>query len=312
MCCKRFYFSLFIVFFFISAIAQDSTLEVKKLFVEADTIVHTYSNQIDSVEIAERISSREYFHLLKEDFISQVKSPITSTSKQWKKAAWWLSGVSIALMADRGIGGKMQEWKQQSTIVQKWSPRITHLGSYTGLFVLGAVGLTGVISRNKKLKTTVLLSAQSFITASAWTLFFKSITGRSRPDFLNHWRGPGYFFKAPADVQKSSWEYNSFPSGHTSTIFSIATVFARQYKNKPLIAIACYTTASLVGLTRIIENRHWASDVIAGAGLGYFCGTVVMNNFKKLAQKKAGMDRKRSVNFDTLLSGNSAHLYVNF
>lgn len=63
--------------------------------------------------------------------------------------------------------------------------------------------------------------------------------------------------------------FNSFPSGHTYTAFMGAEILRREYGEEyPGIAIAGYTVATSVGLMRIYNNRHWASDVLAGAGIG--------------------------------------------
>lgn len=63
--------------------------------------------------------------------------------------------------------------------------------------------------------------------------------------------------------------FNSFPSGHTYTAFMGAEILRREYGEEyPGIAIAGYTVATGVGLMRIYNNRHWASDVLAGAGIG--------------------------------------------
>ena len=63
--------------------------------------------------------------------------------------------------------------------------------------------------------------------------------------------------------------YNSFPSGHTVTAFVGAEMLRREYGSEyPIVAIAGYTVATSVGLLRMYNNRHWASDVLAGAGVG--------------------------------------------
>jgi len=66
--------------------------------------------------------------------------------------------------------------------------------------------------------------------------------------------------------------FDAFPSGHTATAFSIATVFATQYKDIKAIPVICYSTATLVGISRLTEHEHWASDVFVGGIMGYLCG----------------------------------------
>ena len=62
---------------------------------------------------------------------------------------------------------------------------------------------------------------------------------------------------------------HSFPSGHTATAFVTATILHREYGHiSPLVSIGGYATAAATGIMRIRKNRHWASDVAAGAGIG--------------------------------------------
>ena len=62
---------------------------------------------------------------------------------------------------------------------------------------------------------------------------------------------------------------NSFPSGHTATAFMCATILHKEYGMvSPLYSIGGYTLAGLTGVTRQLNNRHWISDVLVGAGIG--------------------------------------------
>ena len=62
---------------------------------------------------------------------------------------------------------------------------------------------------------------------------------------------------------------NSFPSGHTATAFMTATMLHKEYGHRsPWYSIAGYTMATVTGVTRQLNNRHWMSDVMVGAGIG--------------------------------------------
>ena len=71
---------------------------------------------------------------------------------------------------------------------------------------------------------------------------------------------------------------NSFPSGHTATVFMTATMLHKEYGHRsPWYSIGAYTVATVTGVTRQLNNRHWMSDVMVGAG-HLFCfkaGTIV-------------------------------------
>ncbi|MBQ9864181.1 MAG: phosphatase PAP2 family protein [Bacteroidales bacterium] len=70
--------------------------------------------------------------------------------------------------------------------------------------------------------------------------------------------------------------YNSFPSGHTVTAFLGAEILRREYGEEyPAIAVAGYTVATGIGVMRMYNNRHWASDVLAGAGIGILSASLM-------------------------------------
>lgn len=71
------------------------------------------------------------------------------------------------------------------------------------------------------------------------------------------------------DLRPDKSTRNSFPSGHTATAFTGIEIFYQEYKDSDfLLASSGYVVASFVGIMRIRNNRHWASDVLAGAGIG--------------------------------------------
>jgi membrane-associated phospholipid phosphatase len=79
----------------------------------------------------------------------------------------------------------------------------------------------------------------------------------------------------------------SFPSGHASNAFTLAAVAERHYGWKA--GLPAYTLAGLVAVSRLQRNKHYLSDVMAGATLGYIVGrTVVRVNGKPLDAPRAG------------------------
>jgi len=67
---------------------------------------------------------------------------------------------------------------------------------------------------------------------------------------------------------------NSWPSGHTATAFTAATIMHKEYGMtvSPWYSVAAYTTATATGAMRVLNNRHWVSDVLSGAGIGILSG----------------------------------------
>ena len=67
---------------------------------------------------------------------------------------------------------------------------------------------------------------------------------------------------------------NSWPSGHTATAFVGATILHKEYgmTRSPWYSVAGYGVATATGVMRVLNNRHWISDVLSGAGIGIMSG----------------------------------------
>ena len=63
---------------------------------------------------------------------------------------------------------------------------------------------------------------------------------------------------------------NSWPSGHTATAFMAATILHKEYglTRSPWYSVGAYSLATATGVMRVLNNRHWISDVLSGAGIG--------------------------------------------
>jgi membrane-associated phospholipid phosphatase len=117
--------------------------------------------------------------------------------------------------------------------------------------------------------------AQTFLVDNV----LKGLTGRQRPFFadgVDHWSGPAGFFKRFDTANEG--RYTSFPSGHTATAFTLATVVALQYRHRIWVPVLAYTVAAGVGLSRMAMDRHWASDVLVGAVVGHLVARLVVRN----------------------------------
>lgn len=136
---------------------------------------------------------------------------------------------------------------------------LNSFGSGLLLASVGALYLAG----DKRDKESAKLTGTAIIYAGALTQAVKLLAGRERPNLANDepvFHGPSL-----------STRYDSFPSGHTSIAFAAATVMAHRY---PKHRWAYYALAAGVGLARIRKSAHFPSDVIAGAGIGIYCGNI--------------------------------------
>lgn len=110
-----------------------------------------------------------------------------------------------------------------------------------GLDAFGVKSKTDILNRS-----VILLKGQLLMMSTVKIL--KRNTDMLRPDGSN---------------------YYSFPSGHTAQAFAAATFLSEEYKDRfPWMPAAAYGLAGTVGMLRMANNKHYISDVLAGAGIG--------------------------------------------
>ena len=79
-------------------------------------------------------------------------------------------------------------------------------------------------------------------------------------------------------TRRPSGGMNSMPSGHTAQAFVSATILDMEYRDtSPWISVVGYAAATTTGMYRMINDMHWISDVLIGAGIGIFSTKVVYN-----------------------------------
>ncbi|SMD01892.1 phosphatase PAP2 family protein [Pedobacter africanus] len=148
-----------------------------------------------------------------------------------------------------------------------FSVKADNFMQYAPAAAVYALNLSGVKGKHNLVDATGIY-AISFGLMKASTLIVKSATHRLRPDGST---------------------YNSFPSGHTATSFAAAEFLKQEYKDvSPWYGYAGYTVATATGIMRLYNNRHWVSDVVAGAGFGIIATKVSYLVYPKLKQLIAG------------------------
>jgi hypothetical protein len=94
---------------------------------------------------------------------------------------------------------------------------------------------------------------------------------------------------------------NSWPSGHTATAFVGATILHKEYglTRSPWYSVAGYSVATATGVMRVLNNRHWVSDVLSGAGIGIMSGELAYALsdviFKNRGLLRSDITSKRSI-----------------
>jgi hypothetical protein len=129
------------------------------------------------------------------------------------------------------------------------------------VFGLDAVGIKA--KHNLRDRTMLFLMSNIITNASVYSM--KSISHQLRPDDSN---------------------YNSFPSGHTAEAFANAEFLRQEYKDvSPWYGVAGYAMAATTGYLRMYNNKHWLSDVVAGAGVGIISTKLAYWLYPKIQHK---------------------------
>ena len=256
-----------------------------------------------------KITFPVYWTLLGSDLKQQVTAPFHAKPRDWGRTAAVVAITGGVLLLDKPISRYAVDLRAKNTTVVNTSKFVTRFGGPYEVYTLAALGAYGFIFKNEKIRTTTLLATQAYLTSFVIFEAAKFLSGRQRPYYYNPddnsnsslWHGPFYQFKKDANGNKpNTYSYTSFPSGHTTLAFAAATVYAMEYSDRPIIPILSYSAASLIGLSRITENKHWASDVLIGGILGHLIGRQVVNNYHRYARLKsgaAGAKKKNTLSF---------------
>lgn len=135
----------------------------------------------------------------------------------------------------------LDEWRGSHRVTVDDHLQYVPLASVYGLSLLGAEAKHGYVDRTLALAT-------SYVALGAMVNAVKYTVREPRPDGSAR---------------------NSFPSGHTATTFLGAELVRIEYgDDSPWYSVGAYTVAITVGVLRVYNNRHWFTDVFAGAGIG--------------------------------------------
>lgn len=139
--------------------------------------------------------------------------------------------------------------------------------SYGGsLYATGGIAaafyLAGRATGNARARETGVLGAEALINGVIVSQALKAATQRPRPREDD---ASGEFFDGG----------DSFPSGHATHAWALATVVANEYKDKRLVQASAYGLAAAISVSRFTARKHFLSDVLVGSALGYGIGHYV-------------------------------------
>ncbi len=213
----------------------------------------------------EDLLSTDYVKLAGDDTWHVLSSPA-----RWNEKDWLLAGlgtgavVATAAWADKPIEKEFQRHRSKSN--DDFSKAIQPFGAEYSFAVLGAFELGGLAFHDDNARAAAQDGlASSIVAAGIITPSLKYAVGRKRP---SQSASPRHFSPFSGG--------DSFPSGHTTQAFAVASVIAEHY-DSPLIKVGSYGVASMVGYARMERKAHWASDILASALIGTFVGRAIVH-----------------------------------
>ncbi len=191
-----------------------------------------------------------------EDELHIIKAPFSVSALKWDALAVGATGVLIA--NDESVAYQVSpSWHNTSV-------NISDAGVYGLGAAAGGILITGLVTHNDHAIDTGIRSAEAAVDSAILYAVLKATLQRQRPYTAP---GEGKFFSG-------NWSSGSFPSGHATMAWTLATVMAHEYPNWPM-RILMYGVATAVSTTRVTGGEHFPADVFAGSVIGFGVGTYV-------------------------------------
>lgn len=233
----------------------------------------------DFSKISPIVDARKFYH---------INNTSVSRQKFWGNLRPTSLIVPATLIAV-GIWGNENDWfaKQNKDIreeLQENSHPTLRIDDYTQFLPFAAaltLGNMGLKARHG-LKQRAIAGGMAIAVSQIFVNSLKYTTRTERPDHSKR---------------------NSFPSGHTTMAFVGAEMLWQEYhEQSPWIAYAGYAVAAGTGFMRMYNNRHWLSDVIAGAGFGILSTKLAYWLYPKIFQT-TDHNRQTALNIAPTLCG---------
>jgi len=200
-----------------------------------------------------------------------------------------LIGVGLVVNYSNGTIGKENLQEQIQNSFPDFESNADDFLLFVPALTMYTADLLKVKSKNNAFDQTKYLVV-SLLINNAITYGLKNITNVERPNGENN---------------------DSFPSGHTSNAFVMATVLHHEFINtSPWLAYSGYLFATTTGVFRVLNNKHWVSDVLVGAGIGILV-TDLVYRFEPLKNWNPFKSKKTTVMISPTYFENSVGIYAN-
>ncbi len=197
-----------------------------------------------------------------------IRQPFRWNGKDWLNVGILAAGTALLTLADQPLRNVTQGKQRYFYSAPVEGGRIYgewySIGGVAGIF-----GLYGLIAGDTAAKKVSIELLQAGLYSEAVTTVLKMVIGRARP-YMNEGARSLHPFAG------INTDYNSFPSGHSTSAFALSTVMSRHAKSD-IVKILAYIPAGLTLFSRIYQDKHWVSDELVGAGVGFFVGNWVVD-----------------------------------
>jgi membrane-associated phospholipid phosphatase len=188
-------------------------------------------------------------------------------------AGSFAAGTLLVTPVDEHFAERLQRpHTQENRFLRNTASGFRHFGGPWIPMVAATFYVAGKLGGGEKFADTGFHTGEALVLGQVAGLVMKSLAGRARPkvDVEN-----SHDFKLGRGWSQE--DYRSFPSGHTINGFTFASAMTSEItrhwpRYRWYVGSVLYTGAALVGVSRMYENKHWASDVVAGAAVGIFAG----------------------------------------
>jgi membrane-associated phospholipid phosphatase len=181
---------------------------------------------------------------------------------------------------DTSMQGLMQRNQQPQT--ERYIKYFNQYGElYAAAGIVGGMYITGLATSSSGLRTAARRAGETLVIAGITTTVLKAAIGRARP-YMNL----GSMSATPFAFNEDNY---SWPSGHTAVAFSLSSSLARSIDNVYIGALL-YAGAAGTGIARMYYDKHWLSDVVAGAAIGTLSAQLVHT----LDDRNAASERNNS------------------
>lgn len=193
------------------------------------------------------------------DSVPTTAVPVEATHAPAPVKLWHFGAAIGGTMLISVIDDDVQQWvvENRTETGQDVADVLDEWGGFYAPTIIAAGGIgLGLVIKKPEVTRTGARVATSVLVASGIGRVIKRTVGRARPSEADD----QYTFDPFSD-------YSSFPSGHTLTAFALSTTLADAIDNT-WADIGLYSLAVGTGVSRVVKNVHWTSDVVGGALLG--------------------------------------------